>query len=181
MITGDFIDEFFVETVDIDPFNDLTMPIYLVTGNHEYYLEPGTIQKVIDGTNIQLIDSMKVVYEDLDIVGVDELQTVENTLGMVGGVDMNRYTILLDHQPLKDEAHKASESGVALMLSGHTHNGQIWPMGLLVKLRYMYVGGLYEIGNMFLYVNQGTGTLGPKMRLGTVNEITHIMLIPDNE
>ncbi len=181
VITGDFIDEFYVGPADIAPFNALDMPIYLVTGNHEYYLPEGSVQRVIEGSVIQLIDSMKIQYDELDIIGVDELQTVDATLELVGGVDENRYTILLDHQPLEDEALVASENGISLMLSGHTHKGQIWPMGLLLSLRYRYIGGLYEIGKMFLYVNAGTGTLGPKMRLGTANEVTHITLSPSEE
>ena len=178
VITGDFIDEFFVETTDIDPFNDLTMPVYLITGNHEYYLDNGKINDVIEGTKIQLIDDMKIPFEELDIVGVNELATVQSTLGAVGGIDDTRYTILLDHQPITEEVKQAEQSGVQLMLSGHTHKGQIWPMEFLIKLRFIYVAGLYRIGDMFLYVNQGTGTLGPMMRVGTANEVTHIRLIP---
>lgn len=180
VITGDFIDESFVETSDINPFNQLTVPIYLITGNHEYYLEDGKIQEVIDGTNITLIDGMKVPYEELDIVGVNELETVDSTLDTVGGIDDTRYSILLDHQPNTEEVHRAEESGVRLMLSGHTHKGQIWPMEYLIKLRFMYIAGLYQIGDMFLYVNQGTGTVGPLMRVGSANEVTHIRLIPNN-
>ena len=176
VITGDFIDEFFVETYDIDPFTRLDMPIYLITGNHEYYLPDGKIQEVIEGTDIQLIDGMKISFEELDIVGVNELATVESTLNQFGGVNPNRYTILLDHQPKTDEVHRAESSGVQLMLSGHTHKGQVWPMSILMKLQFIYIGGLYEIGDMFLYVNQGTGTLGPKMRVGSANEITYITL-----
>lgn len=179
VITGDFIDESFVTTSDIDPFNDLEVPIYLITGNHEYYLEGNKVNEVIEGTNIQLIDNTKVPFDELDIIGVNELESVDSTLRTVGGLDENRYTILLDHQPITEEAHRAEESGVQLMLSGHTHKGQIWPMELLIRLRFIYVAGLYEIGNMFLYVNQGTGTLGPMMRVGTVNEVTHITLTPN--
>ena len=178
VITGDFIDESYAQTSDIDPFNQLSMPVYLITGNHEYYLEPGKVQDFIDGTKIQLIDDLKVPYEELDIIGVNELNTVDATLDSVGGIDEERYTILLDHQPITEEVERASENGVSLMLSGHTHKGQIWPMQYLVKLQFMYVGGLYEIGDMFLYVNQGTGTLGPMMRVGTVNEVTDIRLVP---
>lgn len=178
VITGDFIDEFFVEPADIEPFNEITHPIYLITGNHEYYLDTGTIEYVISESNIQLIDDMRVEFDELDIVGVNELATVDRTLDVLGGIRDDRYTILLDHQPKADEAIRASERGADLMLSGHTHNGQIWPMGWLISLRNKYVGGLYEIGDMFLYVNQGTGTLGPKMRFGTVNEITYITLEP---
>ena len=180
VITGDFIDEFYVKPSDIEPFNDLTLPIYLITGNHEYYLESGTIENVISQSDIQLIDDMRIEYEELDIIGVNELATVDNTLDALGGIRSERYTILLDHQPKTDEVIRASERGADLMLSGHTHNGQIWPVGWLISLRSRYVGGLYEIGDMFLYVNQGTGTLGPKMRFGTVNEITHIHLTPEN-
>lgn len=178
VITGDFIDEFFVGPQDIEPFNQLTLPIYLITGNHEYYLETGTIEKVISQSDIQLIDDMRIIFDELDIIGVNELATVDSTLNALGGVHSDRYTILLDHQPKADEVLRASKQGVDLMLSGHTHNGQIWPMGWLISLRNKYVGGLYEVGDMFLYVNQGTGTLGPKMRFGTVNEITHITLEP---
>jgi predicted MPP superfamily phosphohydrolase len=177
VITGDFIDEFYVTSYDIEPFNDLSMPVYLITGNHEYYLEEDKIFEVIEGTKIQLIDGMRITYEELDIIGVNELASIESTLSQLGGIDESRYSILLDHQPKEDEAQLASSKGVHLMLSGHTHEGQIWPMKYLVQLQFMYVGGLYEVGEMFLYVNQGTGTLGPKMRIGTVNEITDISLI----
>lgn len=178
VITGDFIDEYHVTPADIEPFNILDFPIYLITGNHEYYLEPGKINRVIANSNIQLIDDMRIVYEDLDIIGVNELATVDATLENLGGIDTSRYSILLDHQPKTEEAERASQSGVQLMLSGHTHRGQIWPMSLLMRLRFMYVSGLYEIGDMFLYVNQGTGTLGPQLRFGTANEITFITLNP---
>lgn len=178
VITGDFIDEFYVEPSDINVFNQLSMPIYLITGNHEYYLPEGTIEYVISESNIQLIDDMKIQYEELDIIGVNELKTIDGTVDAVGGVDSDRYTIILDHQPITEEVYRAQDRGAELMLSGHTHNGQIWPMGLLVSLRYPFVTGLHSIQDMYLYVTQGTGTVGPLMRFGTVNEITHITLEP---
>lgn len=178
VITGDFIDEFFVGPEDVAPFKQINFPTYLITGNHEYYLETGTIENVISETDIQLIDDMRIEFDELDIIGVNELATVDRTIDVLGGIRDDRYTILLDHQPITEEVERASARGAKLMLSGHTHNGQIWPMGLLVSLRYKYVAGLYEIGDMFLYINQGTGTLGPKMRFGTANEITYITLQP---
>jgi predicted MPP superfamily phosphohydrolase len=178
VITGDFIDEYHVTTDDISPFNQLDFPIFLITGNHEYYLEPGKIQEVIEGTDILLIDDMRISFEELDIIGVNELATVDLTLQTLGGINPDRYSILLDHQPKTDEAIRASENGAELMLSGHTHKGQVWPFNYLIQLGFKYVGGLYEIGDMFLYVNQGTGTLGPKMRIGSANEVTLITLEP---
>lgn len=178
VITGDLIDEFFVDVKDLLPFQQLDFPIYLITGNHEYYLETGTIERVIKGNNIQLIDDTRIEFDELDIVGVNELATVDRTLDVLGGIRDDRYTIILDHQPITSEVERASKQGAQLMLSGHTHKGQLWPVGWLMTLRLQYVAGLYEIGDMFLYVNQGTGTLGPKMRLGTVNEVTLITLKP---
>ncbi len=178
VITGDLIDEYFVQGSGLEPFDELPYPIYLITGNHEYYLQENKINEVIADTHIELIDGMRIVYDDLDIIGVSELATVDGTLNTLGGVNPDRYTILLDHQPKTDEVHRAESHGTKLMLSGHTHNGQIYPFNWFVRLQFKYIAGLYEIGEMFLYVNQGTGTLGPKMRIGTVNEITHITLRP---
>lgn len=178
VITGDFIDEFYVEPEDIDPFNEIKVPIYLITGNHEYYVPTGTLERVIENSNIQLIDGQKVPYEEIDIYGVGELQSIDTSLAPHNGISSERYSIILDHQPKEHEAIRASENGAELMLSGHTHKGQVWPFSLLVQLQFKYVAGLYEIGDMFLYVNQGTGTLGPKIRLGTVNEVTNITLKP---
>lgn len=177
VITGDIIDEFYAVTDDIQPLADLSMPVYVITGNHEYYLGPKALDILIEGTDIQLIDSQRVSYEDLDIIGVNELTTVDMTLNELE-VDQDVYTILLDHQPKKQEAQRADERGIDLMLSGHTHKGQIWPMHYLIQLQFPYVGGLYAVDDMHLYVNEGTGTLGPRLRLGTVNEVTHIHITP---
>jgi predicted MPP superfamily phosphohydrolase len=176
VITGDFIDSNFVVPEGVRPFADLSMPVFLVTGNHEYYLKEGKINEVIVGSNILLIDDQKIIFEDLEIIGVNELATIDDGFAMVGGANSDRYTIVLDHQPKTDEVHHASSLGADLLLAGHTHAGQIWPMGLLVKLQFKYLAGLYDIDDMFLYVNQGTGTLGPKMRFGTSNEITLVNL-----
>ncbi|BDZ69689.1 hypothetical protein GCM10025861_02060 [Methanobacterium petrolearium] len=70
----------------------------------------------------------------------------------------------------------ANEAGIDLQLSGHTHNGQMIPFNVLVKLMFPYMTGLYEYKGTKLYVSQGTGTWGPPMRLGSRCEITLITL-----
>ena len=62
-------------------------------------------------------------------------------------------------------------------LSGHTHNGQLWPFNYLVRLRYTLLGGRYEVGGMPVIVCRGTGTWGPRMRLWQPAEIVRIKLI----
>ena len=63
------------------------------------------------------------------------------------------------------------------MLCGHTHNGQIFPFNFFVKLKYPNIYRLYEKLNSKLYVSSGAGCWGPKMRLGSQNEIVELILI----
>jgi hypothetical protein len=83
-------------------------------------------------------------------------------------------TILLSHSPL--QADKVAAAGVGLMLSGHTHNGQIWPFNHLVALRYPLMGGRYQVEGMTVVVSRGAGTWGPRMRLWRPSEIVRIKL-----
>jgi hypothetical protein len=82
--------------------------------------------------------------------------------------------VLLRHEPR--DPHFASELGVDLMLSGHTHNGQLWPLNFLVKLAYPFAIGRQRIKHMTLYIGPGIGTWGPPFRLGSRSEITLIKL-----
>ena len=84
--------------------------------------------------------------------------------------------VLLAHQP--KAVAEAADHGVALVLSGHTHGGQLWPWTWLVKLDQPYVAGLHRLRDTWIYVSQGTGYWGPPMRLGTVAEITQVVLHP---
>ncbi|HCC05097.1 TPA: hypothetical protein DEP58_02205 [Patescibacteria group bacterium] len=66
-----------------------------------------------------------------------------------------------------------------MMFSGHTHNGQIFPFTLLVRMFFTYINGLYENEGKYLHVSPGTGTWGPPMRLGSHNQITLFDLQPE--
>ena len=85
-------------------------------------------------------------------------------------VDQNGFSILMYHRPIGFES--AQKAGVDLMISGHTHKGQIFPFNLVVKSVFRYLAGLYRGAKGDLYVSQGTGTWGPIMRIGSVAEIT---------
>ena len=66
----------------------------------------------------------------------------------------------------------AAAAGVDLMISGHTHNGQIAPFNLVVKRVFEQTVALFHHGQTQLYVSPGTGTWGPVMRLGSRGEVT---------
>mgnify|MGYP000456671916 CR=1 FL=1 len=76
-------------------------------------------------------------------------------------------------------AEAAAAAGVNLIISGHTHNGQIYPFNFLVSRVFDRIKGMYQIGSARQYVNEGTGTWGPIMRVGTRSEITLFEIAPE--
>jgi predicted MPP superfamily phosphohydrolase len=119
-----------------------------------------------------------VIDNGVQFIGIDDMDDamqVSRQLARIN-VESEPYVILLYHRPRGLEA--AAEAGVDLMLSGHTHNGQIVPFNLIVKRVFEQMRGLYYYAQATLYVSSGTGTWGPIMRLGTRSEITLIEVLP---
>jgi len=66
-----------------------------------------------------------------------------------------------------------------LMLSGHTHGGQIFPFGLLVMTAQPYIAGLHEHApHQHIFVSRGTGYWGPPIRFWAPSEISQIVITP---
>jgi predicted MPP superfamily phosphohydrolase len=155
--------------------------VWAVTGNHEYYAGLGrSVQLLKDAGYTVLQDRWAEVAPGLVLAGVDDL-TARRQFGRTDRPIEQALadrppgaTILLSHSPL--QADTAAAAGVSLMLSGHTHDGQIWPFGYLVRLSYRLLGGRYEVGGMPVIVCRGTGTWGPRMRLWRPSEILRIRL-----
>ena len=82
--------------------------------------------------------------------------------------------ILMAHVPLAAES--AAKAGVGLMLSGHTHGGQIWPLSIATRMVNPLLAGRYEIAGMTVLVSRGAGTWGPRMRLWHPGEIMLVTL-----
>jgi predicted MPP superfamily phosphohydrolase len=114
------------------------------------------------------------------LAGVDDLTSSRRSGGAVDHVSKALAdrppgaTVLLSHTPWQYE--EAARAGVGLMLSGHTHGGQIWPFGYLVRLFYPLLAGRYEVADMPVIVSRGTGTWGPRMRLWHRGEILRVTL-----
>ena len=178
LITGDLVDPQGNLTSDsLTPLNALTAPAYFVTGNHERYVGLDKVMSLLEKTSVIMLRNEVVLFDSLQLIGIDDSDNPDQVRRNLSGLELNpdMYTILLYHQP---EGFKDAEAaGVDLMLSGHTHNGQIWPFNRVVRLRFKYVKGLHKIGNMKLYVSTGSGTWGPPMRLGSRNLITLIKLV----
>lgn len=155
--------------------------VWAVTGNHEYYAGLSRSVRLLEEAGYTVLrDGWAEIVPGLVVAGVDDL-TARRQYGTgdhpVEKALANRAPgacVLLSHSPL--QAGQAAAAGVGLMLSGHTHNGQIWPFNCLVRTRYPLLGGRYEVGGMPVIVCRGTGTWGPRMRLWLPGEIVRIKL-----
>lgn len=155
--------------------------VFAVTGNHEVYAGLERSVKLFEEAGYTVLrDRWVEPVRGLVVAGVDDL-TARRQFGLgdhpVETALVGRppgATILLSHTPW--QAQKAAGLGTGLMLSGHTHDGQIWPFGYLVTFTYPLMGGRYQVGGMTAIVCRGTGTWGPRMRLWRPSEIVRITL-----
>ena len=155
--------------------------VWAVLGNHEFHGRHNTNTTLFKETGIQVLrNSWTEVMPGLILAGVDNL-TVRQRSGQGEDIISKALTdrppgatVFLSHKPW--QADRAAKAGVGLMLSGHTHGGQIWPFDYLVKRDYPLFEGRYEVGGMTVIVCRGTGTWGPRMRLWRPGEILRVML-----
>ncbi len=115
-----------------------------------------------------------MVHESFDLAGVDDSSATEDLPRALAGRNPVLPVILLAHHPRT--ITRASAAGVDLQISGHTHGGQLLPLGWVSRLFDPHVSGLARFGATWLYVSEGTGFWGPPMRVGTSSEIALITL-----
>ena len=84
-------------------------------------------------------------------------------------LDKTKPIFVIDHEPL--ELKKIARAGVDLDLSGHTHNGQIFPGNIIMKFIWDNPNGIKKVESMTSIVTSGAGIWGPAMRIGTNSEI----------
>lgn len=172
---------------DAEPIRRLTAPhgVFFVTGNHEYFHDlPGWLS-YLEQAGVRVLRNERVSIGDgeasFDLAGIDDHDGARMSPGhgpdmvkALEGRDPERELVLLAHQPriMKE----AIQHNVGLVLSGHTHGGQIWPFSYLVYLQQPYVKGLITEGDTRLYLSSGTGFWGPPMRLGTTAEMALLTL-----
>ncbi len=178
LITGDLIDSSAVNSSYLKPLSRFDCPVYLCLGNHERYVNVQNAINAIESNNINILRSETAISNDLQITGIDDAEDPQQVAKELPGInrDNSKFQILMYHRPHGFE--DAANAGIDLMLCGHTHAGQMWPFGILVKRMFPYIKGLYTYNNASLYVSQGTGTWGPTMRLGTSSEMTLIEADP---
>ncbi|MGA2331959.1 MAG: metallophosphoesterase [Syntrophales bacterium] len=156
---------------------------FAITGNHEFY---AGLDHALDFTRaagfVVLREQGVDVAGVINIAGVDDPtvdafglpQEISETK-LLSGLSRQRFTILLKHRPVIE---KDSLGKFDLQLSGHTHNGQIFPFNFVVRRFYPLITGYFTLPNdAHLYVSRGAGTWGPPIRFLSPPEITVIDLI----
>jgi uncharacterized protein len=151
--------------------------VYAVLGNHEFYGNATEAQKyLIDHNIIVLRDSMVVLGNGITIIGREDL-TAERMYGrkrksleqLLGGINISNPILMLDHQPY--HVAEVAESPVDLQVSGHTHNGQMWPFNYITSAIFDISEGYRKINETHFYVSSGYGTWGPPIRTNSRSEI----------
>jgi hypothetical protein len=177
LITGDLIDpQGHLPPNSLASLKRLTAPAYWITGNHERYFGLERAVTLLKQTPVIPLRNEAIEFKGIQLIGIDDSDNPGQVQRILNQFHLNpdMFSLLLYHRPAGFDA--AAQAGVNLMLSGHTHNGQIWPFNWVVRSRFRYLKGLHAIGDMNLYVSTGSGTWGPPMRLGSRNQITRIRL-----
>lgn len=182
MITGDLVDFGDVPAQELAALARIEAPVFYCIGNHERYVDCDEICARLESHGVRVLrEAVDESFPGLVVVGLDDAERrtrVAEGLTALGTLPEG-YRVLLYHRP--DGLEDAARAGVDLMLCGHTHSGQLVPFNFIVRKVFPRIAGLYEVDGTRLYVSQGTGTWGPVMRLGTVNEITCIDLVGGGE
>lgn len=181
LLPGDIIDdepEPFIQKKMGAILGELQAPlgVFGVLGNHEYY----------GGQIPEFIEQMKKI--NISIL-MDELLTIDGSFQLLGRkdkTDRRRKTfkelildtdrsypiIAMDHQPF--ELKQAQENGVDILLSGHTHRGQMAPNHFITKKMYELDWGYLKKEQLHAFVSSGYGFWGPPFRIGSRSEVMQI-------
>ncbi len=181
--TGDLVDgeiNHLEGLADILRAIDAPLGKYAVTGNHEFYAGIGEAVAFTRSAGFTVLRGESVaVGRALRIAGADDpaaaafgVDVRRSEADALGTAPSPAFTLFLKHRPWLSAP---SRGLFDLQLSGHTHNGQIFPFRLLVRITYPLLAGLRALdGGGFLYTSRGTGTWGPPMRFLAPPEVTII-------
>ncbi len=186
LITGDLFDGADHSLAALAaPLNRIRAPlgVFYVTGNHEGFLGVANAVAAVRTTQARVLSDEMVEIDGLQIVGLDYARDgfsrdLGAAIARVEGFDRRRPSILLYHSPSQIPAVKAA--GISLMVSGHTHYGQMFPFHLVTRAIYgKYYRGLNTEDGFSIYTSPGTGAWGPMLRTGNSPEITVFRLKPE--
>ncbi|WP_174733611.1 metallophosphoesterase [Mesobacillus harenae] len=178
LIPGDIIEN------SIEPFikNDMgkilakvsaPLGVYAVPGNHDYYGDDLLkMAAEVEKSGVRLLmDETSMVQNSFYLVGRNDKTDPQRAevSELVEGLDQTKPLIMLDHQPFELEV--AEENGIDVVLSGHTHRGQLAPANLITSMIFENDWGYLQKGSLHSFVSSGFGTWGPPLRVGSRSEV----------
>ena len=178
VITGDFFDDSLeVKEGWLEPFKEVNVPIFFTAGNHDCYYEKSDVVKMVNKFNFTYLNKNESVYKGVRFIGVDYDEDLENVLTKMkeeGHLDDKYPNILLVHVPYKPK--KLKKYNIFLSLSGHTHNGQLFPGNIFGLIMFDCMNGIYESDGTYTYVNSGVGSTFFPMRTFSRSKISIITI-----
>lgn len=133
------------------------------------------------GINIMLDEVTTIADGKINLIGrLDGEKAGDGTSNrkdlseLVKQCDMSKSVIVINHEP--DKLHETAAMGVDVMLSGHTHAGQFFPLTIMQPLAWENYWGIKKIDNMYSVVTSGVGLYGPAMRVATDSEVMSVRI-----
>ncbi|HVG32946.1 MAG TPA: metallophosphoesterase [Pyrinomonadaceae bacterium] len=158
--------------------------IWAVLGNHDHYTDAQLTTRALEKARIHVLNNANTLIrrgaDVLQLAGVDDWSWGKTDWARAFyGMDRKRPSVLLSHQPRVLDF--AETQGVSLILSGHTHGGQLsFPLigapARFISAEMKYARGLFEKNGTQLYVSRGTGMIGLPVRFGARPEISVLRL-----
>ena len=187
LLLGDIVDGEIGPVMRGDLLQYFTCPkctdgLLAITGNHEFIGGADRTIPYIESKGIRILKDEVVTLEGgIQLIGrIDrdsfrfyrkERLPLES---LMKKVDSTKPVILLDHQPF--HYNETAAQGIDLELSGHTHNGQLWPLNHITAMIYELSYGYLKKGNTHFIVSSGYGLWGPRVRSGSRSEVLLINL-----
>lgn len=186
LLGGDFFDDGTTETLKAEASEILKglkaeYGSFYVVGNHEAYLEDHAAEEgYFTKAGIDVInDQVVTVADKFILVGRQDKTGGERENFQALMEDVNTAAlpvIVLDHEPSYNDMAMVNAENADLQLSGHTHAGQIFPMGVIDFLQITPSYGTYETGNLQTLVSAGVGSWAVPIKIGSPSEIMSIRI-----
>ena len=188
LIPGDFFDGAFSKTASINNVKDNLRKlkskygVYVSLGNHDLTKDRENVKKFFEDCDIILLEDESITINDsVTIVGRMDASPIDGfkqkrmpMKELVSSIDSDNLIIVMDHQP--KEIDEAIEENVDLIVSGHTHKGQVFPGELVTNILFKVDYGYEKFNNTNVVVTSGVGYWGIPLRVGTKSEIVNIKL-----
>lgn len=193
IINGDLLDaKIALNEKVLKPLTGFNAPVYFTGGNHEKYVDQNRSEVLLSEMGVNVLRNEIVNTHGIELVGLrymsaddktidlhpsDDNETIKSVLDEMT-LDPTLASVFVHHSPVG--INYMSKKGAGLVLSGHTHAGQVFPGTILSRLLFDFSRGLKKFDDTQVLVSQGAGTYLAPMRSGSRNEINLLRLVPLN-